>query len=151
MSSNKSWISFVKTFCKSLLLVCFALVCISCAKCSASTVTMTMDDWSSYNKKFETLVQLNNQSQQELIYLKADLTELMKFNEILKLEISGLRKESQELKQISKNQENSLANVNNSINEYSKEVKKKQMILEMQRDIYCGAAIILAVALVAKN
>lgn len=150
-SSNKPWISFVKTFCKSLLLVSFALVCISCAKCSASTVTMTTEDWNKYNKSFTTLVQLNNQSQQELMLLKTDLTELMKFNEILKLEISTLRRESQELKQISESQKTSLENVNKSMTEYSKEEKRKQLILAMQRDIYCGALIICTIALIAKN
>ena len=152
-SSNKPWISFVKTFCKSLLLVSFALVCISCAKCSASasTVTMTTEDWNSYNKNFTKLVQLNNQSQQELTLLKTDLTSLMKYNEILKLEVSALRRESQELKKISESQKTSLENVNKSMTEYSKEQKRKQLILAMQRDIYCGALIICTVALIAKK
>lgn len=150
-SLNKPWFSFVKTFCKSLLLVSFALVCISCAKCSASTITMTTDDWNSYNKNFATLVQLNNQSQQELTLLKTDLTELMKFNEILKLEVSALRRESQELKKISESQKISLENVNKSMTEHSKEQKRKQLILAMQRDIYCGVAVICVIGLIAKN
>lgn len=112
---------------------------------------MTTDDWNSYNKNFATLVQLNNQSQQELTLLETDLTELMKFNEILKLEVSALRRESQELKKISESQKISLENVNKSMTEYSKEQKRKQLILAMQRDIYCGALIICIGALIAKK
>lgn len=110
-----------------LLLACL-LYCFAPLRCEAAEYRITEAELTRLETNLTQLEAINNQSQQESRMLREQLVEAKK-------QLTTLTQQLNELRAASEKQEQLLQTANQSLKQYAKEEKAKQLNLKRQRNI----------------